>query len=163
MALQKDTHCSYCGRPFATGQVWPRHCAACGQVTYQNPLPVAVLLVPVGKGLLLIRRGIEPGAGRLALPGGYVNLGETWQQAAVRELAEETGIRVRAGQVELFRVWTSTDRAKLVVFGVAPRQPAAVVERFRPSAEATECVVAAKPRGLAFSLHVRAMKEYFAP
>ena len=42
--------------------------------------------------VLLIRRGWDPYAGMLALPGGYVDTGETFQQAALRELAEETGL-----------------------------------------------------------------------
>jgi 8-oxo-dGTP pyrophosphatase MutT (NUDIX family) len=131
-------------------------------VTYRNPLPVAVLLVPVGDGLLLIRRGIEPGKGRLALPGGYVNLGETWEQAAVRETFEETGLRLRAGGVRCYRVLTSTDREKLIVFGLAPPQPESVLRRVRVSDETTGWELARGPRRLAFSLHTLVMKEYFA-
>ncbi len=63
-------------------------------MSFLNPLPVAVMLVPAAGGLVVIRRGIEPAKGLLALPGGYINLGESWQQAAARELFEETGIRV---------------------------------------------------------------------
>ncbi|RJQ84768.1 NUDIX domain-containing protein [Amycolatopsis panacis] len=47
--------------------------------------------------VLVIRRGWNPGKGKLALPGGHVERGETSRAAAVRELAEETGIRVRGG------------------------------------------------------------------
>src|ERR1700687_165917 len=77
----RNTHCSFCGHAFQPDAPWPRACAECGQVSYLKPLPVAVTLVPVDDGLLVVRRGIEPGRGRLALPGGYINLGETWQQA----------------------------------------------------------------------------------
>jgi ADP-ribose pyrophosphatase YjhB (NUDIX family) len=45
--------------------------------------------------VLLVRRNIEPQIGQLALPGGYMNLGETWQQAGARELFEETGTIIR--------------------------------------------------------------------
>jgi len=38
-------------------------------------------LIPVHDGLLFVRRGIEPRKGKLALPGGFINLGETWQEA----------------------------------------------------------------------------------
>ena len=162
MAPEKDAHCGYCGRAFAAGQAWPRVCAGCGEVTYRNPLPVAVLLVPVGDGLLLVRRGIEPGKGRLAFPGGYINLGETWEQAAVRETFEETGLRLRAGGVRCYRVLTSTDLEKLIVFGLAPPQPESVLQRFRVSDETTGWDLARGPRRLAFSLHTRVLKEYFA-
>ena len=78
---------------------WPRVCAACGTIAYRNPLPVAVALLPVfdarGTGLVVITRTIEPQRGGVALPGGFVDLGETWQKAVVRELKEETGIEAR--------------------------------------------------------------------
>jgi ADP-ribose pyrophosphatase YjhB (NUDIX family) len=45
-----------------------------------NPVPLVATLVPVDNGLLVVRRGIQPGRGRLALRGGYINLGETWQE-----------------------------------------------------------------------------------
>ncbi len=47
--------------------------------------------------LLLVRRGHEPGLGLWSLPGGRVEPGETDAAAVVREVAEETGLRVRAG------------------------------------------------------------------
>jgi 8-oxo-dGTP diphosphatase len=54
--------------------------------------------------ILLVRRGREPGRGQWSIPGGRVEAGETAQQALVREVAEETGLRVAvtgpAGRVE---------------------------------------------------------------
>jgi ADP-ribose pyrophosphatase YjhB (NUDIX family) len=49
--------------------------------------------------LLLIRRGQEPGRGLWSLPGGRVEPGETDHEAVVREVAEETGLRVRPGRL----------------------------------------------------------------
>src|SRR3954469_7529832 len=98
-ARRKHDHCSYCGAPFIVDQPWPRACAGCANVSYLNPVPVAVLLLPVGGGLLCVRRDIEPGRGKLALPGGFIDVGETWEEAAVRELREEAGIAMEAGEV----------------------------------------------------------------
>lgn len=59
---------------------------------YENPKPVVVVMIPSeGGGLLLIRRA---DSNLLALPGGYQNLGETWQEAAIREVKEETGLEI---------------------------------------------------------------------
>jgi len=49
--------------------------------------------------LLLVKRGREPEAGRWSLPGGRVEAGESDQVALVREVREETGLMVRAGQL----------------------------------------------------------------
>jgi 8-oxo-dGTP diphosphatase len=58
--------------------------------------------------LLLIRRRNPPFAGQFALPGGFVDYGETTEAAARRELAEETGLR--AEDVQLVGVYSSPDR-----------------------------------------------------
>lgn len=59
----------------------------------------ASVLVERGGKVLLVRRGSEPGRGRWALPGGLVEPGEEVRRAAGREVEEETGIRVRLGDL----------------------------------------------------------------
>ena len=68
MTLRKNAFCSYCGQPFIVDQAWPRTCGNCRQITYLNPLPVAIAVLPVDGGLLCVRRGIEPAVGELAFP-----------------------------------------------------------------------------------------------
>jgi ADP-ribose pyrophosphatase YjhB (NUDIX family) len=158
---KKNSHCGYCGAPFADGQAWPRQCAACGATTFQNPLPVAVVLLPVDGGVLCIRRGIPPHVGSLALPGGYINLGESWQAAAARELDEETGIRVDPDGIGDFKTMSAPD-GTVLIFGVARAVKAADLPPFEPTNETTERVVVPAPTELAFPLHTRALAEYFA-
>jgi ADP-ribose pyrophosphatase YjhB (NUDIX family) len=153
-------HCGACGARFPPEAPWPRTCAACGHTTHRNPLPVAVLLVPVElDGVLLVRRAIAPVG--LALPGGFIELGESWQEAAVREAREEAGIGVDPATVRELRVLSAPD-GTLLVFGLAPPVPAAALDAFAPSAEVSGLVVADGPRDdLVFPLHAQVLAERY--
>jgi ADP-ribose pyrophosphatase YjhB (NUDIX family) len=160
--VQKNSHCSFCGQPFDANQSWPRACAACGNTSFLNPLPVSVILLPVDEGVLLVRRNIEPQIGQLALPGGYMNLGETWQQAGGRELFEETGIIIRPAEVREFCVKSAPGGTTLLVFGVAPGVKSQDLPDFVPNEETQEVCVINAPQALAFSTHTEALREFFA-
>ncbi|HIJ96356.1 MAG TPA: NUDIX domain-containing protein [Desulfuromonadales bacterium] len=158
--LEKNSYCSYCGHRFEADSLWPRTCSACGNKSYLNPLPVVVLLVPLGNGVVVIRRGIEPQKGTLTLPGGYLDYGETWQEGAQRELFEETGIAVPLEQITLYDVQNGLDNT-LVIFGLAARQPETVLEPFS-SSETTEVVLIDRPLELGFRMHTRIVQRYFS-
>ena len=129
---------------FAQRSGWPGRCAACGNVSYRNPLPVAVLALPVEDlGILMVRRVDHPAG--LALPSGYIELGERWQDAAARELAEETGIWVDPTAIREFRVRSGAD-GTLLIFGTAPAITRAELAAFVPSAEVSDLVVVSGPR-----------------
>ena len=113
-------------------------CAACGNTSFVNPLPVAVVLLPVDDGVLAVRRNIEPQIGRLALPGGYINRGESWQQAGARELLEETGIVIQPKDLREFRVKSAPGGTTLLVFGVAPALRSQDLPPFVPNEETQE-------------------------
>jgi ADP-ribose pyrophosphatase YjhB (NUDIX family) len=155
----KNSHCSFCGAAFGADAAWPRTCGACGNTSYLNPVPVAVVLLPVDGGLLTIRRGVPPHVGKLALPGGFIDHGESWQQAAARELFEEAGVVVDPAGVELFDVHSAPD-GTLLVFGLGPA--VSELPGFTAGDEATERVVIDGPCELAFPLHTRVAEEFFA-
>lgn len=68
-------------------------CPSCGLVFYRNPLPAVMILATDSRGrVLLVRRAFDPGRGLLCLPGGFMDLGETPEECAARELFEETGL-----------------------------------------------------------------------
>jgi ADP-ribose pyrophosphatase YjhB (NUDIX family) len=154
----KNSHCSYCGHPFAEEAPWPRQCTGCGKKTYLNPMPVSVVLVPVDGGLLVVRRAIEPRKGLLALPGGFIGLGESWQEAGAREVAEETGLRLDPATIRDFCALSSPD-GHVLIFGLVPPIPA--LPTFTPNAETLELAVLPGPAELAFPLHTAAAAAYF--
>lgn len=158
---RQHSHCSFCGSIFQDNQRWPRVCSSCGSTTYRNPLPVAIVLLPVDDGLLLIRRGAAPRQGQLALPGGFIEIHEIWQQAAARELYEEASIHISPEQIEEFSV-RSTHDGYLLVFGLGPQLREADLPPFIPNTEAGARVIITTPTDLAFPLHTEAVTRFFA-
>ena len=156
---ESNSHCSYCGAPFPPGAVWPRTCGACNSRSYLNPLPVVVAVVPVAGGLVAVRRNIEPSKGTLTLPGGYLDLGETWQEGASRELLEETGILVAPEAFTLYDVANGLDDT-LVILGLAAPQPADCLQQFT-SEETQEVVLLDRPQELGFPLHTVIAARFF--
>ncbi|MER6319120.1 NUDIX domain-containing protein [Streptomyces sp. NPDC001581] len=163
-AQLKDSHCSTCGAPYST-PAWPRTCTACGATSYRNPLPVAVTLLPVegvdGTGLVVITRTIEPALGGIALPGGFIDFGEDWRDAVVRELREETGITAPASEVTLADA-LSSPAGHLLLFGLLPPRPAADLPASKPTDETTGWHILHTPSPLAFPLHTQAATAWFA-
>ena len=156
----KNSHCSYCGNAFEAEQAWPRQCSACHQTSYLNPSPVAVGLVPVDNGLLVIRRTVAPRIGSLALPGGFIDIGESWQQGCVREIEEETGLRIPADDVQLYDVLSAPD-GTVLIFGIVSSRTAADIASFVPNSETSEMLVIQGPTELAFPLHNQAAARFW--
>ncbi|MFJ8824445.1 NUDIX domain-containing protein [Streptomyces sp. NPDC102467] len=69
-----------------------------------------IVVINPDHNILLIKRGWAPFEGHWALPGGHVDAGETSLQAAARELAEETGVRVRPLDLEFSGLFDTPDR-----------------------------------------------------
>jgi 8-oxo-dGTP diphosphatase len=78
-----------------TDNVLTRQCPQCGKqgAEQRNPVPtVDILILLPGRGIVLIERRHPPHG--WAIPGGFIDAGETAEQAAVREAREETGLEV---------------------------------------------------------------------
>lgn len=157
----KNAYCSFCGAAFPDGLAWPRTCPTCGSISYLNPLPVSVVLLPVDEnGLLLIRRTVAPQIGKLALPGGFINVGESWQEAGARELWEETGIRIPPRGIRLFDAQSAPD-GTVLIFGLAPPVREEDLPPFVPTNETSETVIARGPTELAFSTHTDVARRFW--
>ncbi|MER7665007.1 NUDIX domain-containing protein [Streptomyces sp. NPDC096193] len=162
--MPKDSYCGNCGAPYGPATGWPRTCPACGDTAYRNPLPVAVALLPVrdagGTGLVVITRTVEPRRGGIALPGGFIDFGEDWQQAVVRELREETGIDATRDEVRLADAM-SAPGGHLLLFGMLPERAAADLPPSEATDETEGWHVLRTPAKLAFPLHTTAAKNWF--
>jgi len=73
-------------------------CQECGFIFYQNPKPTATAIIEKNNQVLLIRRSKDPYKGDWDLVGGFVEVGETLEQAIEREVKEETGLTVTNNQ-----------------------------------------------------------------
>lgn len=79
--------------------------------TYTYPRPavtVDAVLIGNRNSVLLIERGREPYKGKWALPGGFIELNESLEEACRRELEEETGVRI--GELKQFKAFGAVDR-----------------------------------------------------
>jgi ADP-ribose pyrophosphatase YjhB (NUDIX family) len=96
--------CPSCAAPVAEripeGDHLPRAvCTRCGTIHYRNPKLIAGC-VPEHEGRILVcRRAIEPRRGYWTIPAGFMEVGETLQQAAARECHEEALARVEVGSL----------------------------------------------------------------
>ena len=79
-------------------------CQQCGHIHYDNPKILVWCLAHCNATLLMCRRAIEPARGLWNPPAGFVEAGESLEQAMARELREETGIDLPTSRFILFRV-----------------------------------------------------------
>ncbi|MDN6858417.1 NUDIX hydrolase [Pseudomonas sp. CAN2814] len=111
--------CSQCGASVSlripSGDNRPRYvCDQCQTVHYQNPRIVAGCL-PVWDGrILLCRRAIQPRQGYWTLPAGFMENGETLEQAAARETLEEANARVHG--LQLYTVFDLPHISQVYIF-----------------------------------------------
>jgi len=98
-------YCSHCGRPLALRWIdidrRKRHvCLGCGKIHYENPKVLVLCLAHWGNHLVMCKRALRPQRGMWSVPGGFVEIGETLEEAASRETMEETGVELDPSQLE---------------------------------------------------------------
>lgn len=96
--LYQFVYCPVCGtRSFAERNDKAKACQSCGFVYYFNPSAAVACFIRNKAGeLLLVRRAKNPAKGTLDLPGGFVDMNESAEEAAHREVKEETGLELTA-------------------------------------------------------------------
>ncbi len=94
--LDKFERCPVCGsHHFETNSPKSKKCENCDFEYFMNPAAAVMAFITNSKGELLVaRRKYEPSKGTLDLPGGFVDILETAEESVIREVAEETGLKV---------------------------------------------------------------------
>ena len=96
--LPEDKYCPACATPLEIKNVFGTDrpaCPNCSHVVYHDPKVAATCIVEREGRILMIRRALQPGMGLWCMPGGYVDRGEVVEEAAAREVLEETGLVVK--------------------------------------------------------------------
>lgn len=159
--MSRYTHCDRCGGRYEALE-WPRVCGGCSLYMWRPIHPVAVVLIPVTgskDGVLVGRRDINPGKGMFALPGGFSEFGEIAEDAARRELFEETGLQT--GGIRFSHTFADDAGHFLIFFHGDALDADAIMRDFVPSDECPELMIATEPMELAFESHTEAMRSYF--
>jgi 8-oxo-dGTP diphosphatase len=97
-------YCPRCGGGLERRTVKPMEpkrlvCQACSFIFYQDPKVVAGTVFTLDGGIVLLKRGVEPAMGKWVFPSGYVDRGESVQDAAIRETKEESNLNVKLGSL----------------------------------------------------------------
>jgi 8-oxo-dGTP diphosphatase len=159
-ALEQARFCPRCGN--AAEVAYPRSisCPHCGYGAYYNPKPVAAAIPVTAAGeIVLLRRGFDPGKDLWTFPGGFVDLGETVEEAARREAREE--IEADVELTELVGVYSKPDeRIVLIVFAAQiEQQPRTTPEALQVEAFAPDEI---PWQELAFWSTTNALKDFLA-
>jgi ADP-ribose pyrophosphatase YjhB (NUDIX family) len=137
-ALEEAKYCPRCGQPADVDYPRSINCPHCGYGAYYNPKPVAAAIpLNTQDEIILLKRGFDPGKDLWTFPGGFVDLGESVEDAARREAQEELEIDIEL--TRLVGVYSNqNDRIVLIVFAATTTQtpqatPEAIeVEAFTP-------------------------------
>jgi ADP-ribose pyrophosphatase YjhB (NUDIX family) len=129
MARRPFQYCPYCAvqmQNLVYGAKTLRSCPACHFVQHHDPKVAVTARIGHGARLLLIRRGVNPGKGLWALPGGYMDAGEMPEDALRREIAEEIDLAVDVHELLAIYPMVNDNQASqgiVLVYRATPADP----------------------------------------
>jgi ADP-ribose pyrophosphatase YjhB (NUDIX family) len=109
-----------CAQPLVERMAYGRRrpvCPGCGYIVFRDPKVAVGVVVEQEGAVLLTRRAHDPGRGKWGLPAGYMEWDERVEEAAIREVGEETGLVVRLER--LVGVYSYPDRGVVLIIYAA--------------------------------------------
>jgi 8-oxo-dGTP diphosphatase len=167
---RKRHHCGYrfcplCGKKLLEGDIegHPRvYCPDenCGFIFYQNPIPAAGAMVVKNGSILLVKRAHPPKIGWWCIPAGFMEWHEHPSQTAVREVEEETGLKIEL--ISFFEVYTGQDdpRSNAVLLLYLADVIGGEMRAADDALEVRYFDFDSLPEKIAFESHHRALADY---
>jgi 8-oxo-dGTP diphosphatase len=160
--MSTPTYCPRCGAPLERRFTEGRDrevCPVCGFIFYRNPIPAVGVVVALDGRVVMVRRKYEPRAGYWALPAGYMELGESAEEAAVRECHEETGLLVQTDHLLGVYSFGFGEQSGLVII-YAATAVGGILTAGDDATEAGAFPLDALPAPMAFRTHLQALDRW---
>ena len=134
-------------------------CVACEFVHWDNPKPVTATLVPYKSGVVLVRRKFPPYVDDWCLPGGFIEALEGPEESAIREVEEETGLKIEIDR--LLGAFTPGKGINVIILFYLARNVQGEMEPGDDASEVRSFGADELPQNIAFELHRKAIKNWF--
>ncbi len=167
---RKNHHCGYrfcplCARPLVEGnrEGGKRlYCPDenCGWVFYQNPVPAAGAIIVENDRVLLVKRAAPPRIGQWCIPAGFMEWQEHPEQTTIRELEEETGLKIEISS--LFEVYSGQDdpRSNAILILYLAKIVGGHMQASDDASEVRFFGLDDLPGDIAFEAHRQALADY---
>jgi ADP-ribose pyrophosphatase YjhB (NUDIX family) len=156
--------CPRCGGSLSLRRVGDRRrlvCSDCDFIFYRNPVPAVAAIIPRGAKIVMVRRAEQPRRGDWCLPAGFMELHETPQQCAVREVKEETGLNITIKKLYGVDLGRDDPRARVVLIIFLAELVSGQMQAGDDASEVGLFGPGELPDNIAFNTHRRAIARYF--
>lgn len=157
--------CPLCGKSLTRGQIEGQervYCPdeSCGFIFYQNPVPAAGAILVESNQVLLVKRAHPPRIGWWCLPAGFMDWQEHPSETAVREVEEETGLKIEL--LSFFEVYSGKDdpRSNAILLLYLGQRVGGQLQANDDAEEVCFFPLDDLPERIAFESHVRALNDY---
>jgi ADP-ribose pyrophosphatase YjhB (NUDIX family) len=158
----KYCFCPLCGTRLVKredlGRAKREKCPACGWVYYPHPFLSATVLIYKKEKILLVKRGEAPKKGCWQLPGGFVEFGEMPPKTAIREIEEETGLKIKIEKLVYLDLIEDDPRGTILGFIYQAKILSGKLKKNKEIAEIGFFSPKSLPK-IAFKIHQRFLKK----